>query len=141
MSAGPAPAAGGAIGGIFLATRNVKRLVAWYRALGLPVGDHGLCLIGLDGAPAKPPHALVFSIQPATGELPPTGGDLREEPYGRQRAMLNVRVADLDAVVAALRKAETEVAGPKDSPYGRFAWAKDPDGNLVELWSPAKSPK
>jgi catechol 2,3-dioxygenase-like lactoylglutathione lyase family enzyme len=128
---------GAAIGGIFLATRNVPRLVAWYRGLGLPVDDQGLCMVGPDGRPAKPPLALVFSIQQATGELPPTGGDLREEPYGRQRAMLNLRVAGLDAVVAGLRKGGHEVAGPKGDEHGRFAWAKDPDGNLVELWEPA----
>ena len=133
-----APAA--AIGGIFLTSRNVPRLIAWYRGLGLPVTDEGLCLIGLDGAPAKPPNALVFSIHPAKGELPPAGGDLREEPYGRQRAMLNVRVADLAATVAALRKADQEVAGIKDVGYGLFAWAKDPDGNLVELWQAGKPP-
>lgn len=134
-------APGAAVGGIIIASRNVARLVAWYRGLGLPVGDDGSCTVDLDGRPTPPPRAFVFSIQPAAGELPPTGGDLREEPYGRQRALLNVRVTDLDGTLDALRRRGEPAAGPKDYGYGRFAWVKDPDGNLVELWEPGKPPK
>jgi glyoxylase I family protein len=133
--------ASAAVGGVFLATRNVPRLVKWYRDLGLPLGDDGTCIQAPDGSPGKPPNAIVFSIQPAQGELPPTGGDLREEPYGRQRTMLNVRVEDLATVLGHLRAKDFPVVGPKDVGYGLFAWVKDPDGNLVELWQAVKSPR
>ena len=51
--------------------------------------------------------------------------------------MLNYRVADLDAVLAALA-AEGVAIDPKreDSKYGRFAWIFDPEGNRIELWQP-----
>ncbi len=54
-----------------------------------------------------------------------------------QRAMLNLRVDDLDAVLAKLKAAAVEI-DPKreDYDYGRFAWFNDPEGNRVELWQP-----
>lgn len=125
------------VGGIFLATHNVPRLVKWYQELGMPLGADG-SLTGDQGKTTGAP-VLVFSIQTAKGELPGTGGDLREEPYGMQRLTLNLRVADLDEVLADLRKRDIAVAGPRDYGYGRFAWVKDPDGNLVELWQAAKA--
>ena len=139
--AAPAAPAPVEVGGVFVATKDVARLVAWYRELGLPLGDDGLCVLdarGKAGAPSEAAHGLVFSIQPAKGELPATAGDLREEPYGLQRLTLNLRVSDLGAVLAGLRKRRVAFAGPRDVGYGLFAWTKDPDGNFVELWQPAQ---
>ena len=124
------------VGGVFLATHNVPRLVKWYQDLGMLVEADGSALD--EGKAAGGAPALVFSIQKATGELPGAGGDLREEPYGMQRLTLNLRVADLDAVLADLRKRDIAVAGPREDGYGRFAWVKDPDGNVIELWQAAK---
>ena len=129
------------LGGVFLATRNVARLAQWYRELGVPVGPDGMCVLDAEGAPAKSPASgFVFSIMPAQGELPGAGGDLREEPYGRQRAMINVRVTDLEVTLEGLKARDIPAVGPKDAGYGLFAWVKDPDGNLVELWQPGKQP-
>jgi predicted enzyme related to lactoylglutathione lyase len=60
-------------------------------------------------------------------------------PRGQQAAMLNYRVENLDALLDALR-AEGVTIDPKrdDSPYGRFAWIFDPEGNKIELWEPPK---
>jgi predicted enzyme related to lactoylglutathione lyase len=54
-----------------------------------------------------------------------------------QRAMLNLRVDDLAAVLEKLREAAVDI-DPKreDHDYGRFAWFNDPEGNRVELWQP-----
>lgn len=131
---GPTPL-GPEVGGVFLATKDVARLVAWYRALGIPLSDDGLHVFGAD-----PATGVVFSIQPAKGELPAAPGDLREEPYGLQRVTLNLRVVDLMATLADLRERGAQVAGPRDMGYGLFAWVKDPDGNFVELWQPATPP-
>ena len=51
---------------------------------------------------------------------------------------LNLRVRDLDAMVAQLRAAGIEVEGgpQRTSPYGRFARTHDPEGNPIELWQP-----
>jgi catechol 2,3-dioxygenase-like lactoylglutathione lyase family enzyme len=138
VTVGRGAAAPAEVGGVFLATKDVARLVAWYRGLGLPLGDDGMCVLDAAGMPPGPTHGLVFSIQPAKGELPGTGGDLREEPYGLQRLTLNLRVTDLGAVLADLRRRRVAFSGPRDVGYGIFAWVKDPDGNFVELWQPAK---
>lgn len=121
--------------GLFLATHDVPRLVAWYKALGLPVGDEGYCVVG----GGEPGTGSVFSIMPAATPLPQTpAGRISEEPYGLRSVTLNLRVRDLDAVVEDLRGRGVDVAGPRDYGYARFAWVHDPDGNVVELWEPGR---
>ena len=125
--------------GIFLASENPERLLAWYRALGVPLGDEGHCFVGGDGSPGS---GSVFSITPTTTTLPPAPDEpVAEEPYGRRRVTLNLRVDDLERAVARLRERGDRVAGPKDYGYGVFAWVHDPDGNVVELWSAGTPPQ
>ena len=51
--------------------------------------------------------------------------------------MINYRVADVDALLAALRAEGCNVMGDsEDSEYGKFGWVLDPEGNKVELWQP-----
>jgi predicted enzyme related to lactoylglutathione lyase len=51
--------------------------------------------------------------------------------------MINFRVDDLDALLAALRAEGCEVEGTgEDSEYGKFGWVTDPEGTRVELWQP-----
>jgi len=51
--------------------------------------------------------------------------------------ILNLRVADLDAMVAQLRGAGIEVSvDPDEYPNGVFASLADPDGNPIQLWEP-----
>jgi predicted enzyme related to lactoylglutathione lyase len=53
--------------------------------------------------------------------------------------MINYRLADIDALVEALRAEGVEIdAKREDYDYGRFAWIYDPDGNKIELWEPPK---
>lgn len=55
--------------------------------------------------------------------------------------MINFRVADLDATVAALRKAGITVeVGAEREPNGRFARLGDPEGNPIELWQEMPPP-
>lgn len=52
--------------------------------------------------------------------------------------MLNFRVDDLDALLAALREEGVEVDDRVvEEENGRFGWAMDPEGNRIELWEPA----
>jgi predicted enzyme related to lactoylglutathione lyase len=54
-----------------------------------------------------------------------------------QRAMINYRVDDLEALLAQLRAANVPIDPNQESaPYGHFAWITDPEGNRVELWQP-----
>jgi glyoxylase I family protein len=57
-----------------------------------------------------------------------------------RRWMLNLRVRDLDAMLAQLRAAgiEAQTRAEWDDPaIGRFARIHDPEGNPIELWQPA----
>jgi predicted enzyme related to lactoylglutathione lyase len=52
--------------------------------------------------------------------------------------MLNLRVDDLDAVLATLRSEGVRVLERReDTEQGRFGYCLDPEGNLLELWEPA----
>ena len=64
------------------------------------------------------------------------------ERFGQVHFALEVARDDLDAAVAHVREQGIEVYGPT-----HFEWMRargyyfyDPDGNLVELWSPDPSP-
>jgi predicted enzyme related to lactoylglutathione lyase len=51
--------------------------------------------------------------------------------------MLNLRVDDLDAVLASLRAEGCQVLDRReDSEQGKFGYVLDPEGGLVELWQP-----
>ena len=48
--------------------------------------------------------------------------------------MINLRVDDLDGMIADLAAKDISILGRQDEDYGRFAWILDPDGIKVELW-------
>ena len=52
--------------------------------------------------------------------------------------MINYRVADMDAMVAALESEGIKILGRQDAEYGKFAWIMDPEGNKIELFEPPK---
>lgn len=56
---------------------------------------------------------------------------------GPQSFMVNYRVENLDAVLAALQAEGVTVCPEReDQDYGRFAWIIDPEGRRIELWQP-----
>ena len=48
--------------------------------------------------------------------------------------MINLRVDDLDAMIAQLEAKGIEILGRQDEDYGNFAWILDCDGIKLELW-------
>jgi catechol 2,3-dioxygenase-like lactoylglutathione lyase family enzyme len=51
--------------------------------------------------------------------------------------MINYRVDDLPALLAALRAEGVQVDEKvEESEFGKFGWVIDPEGNKVELWQP-----
>ena len=51
--------------------------------------------------------------------------------------MVNYRVDDLHALLAALRSEGCDVVDKvEESEYGKFGWVMDPEGNKLELWEP-----
>ena len=113
------------IGGFFFRARDPEALKAWYQQhLGVFQGEEG------------------NEDEPWRQEAGPTAFEpfaADTEYFGRpeQMWMLNLRVRDLDAMVAQLRAAGIEVeVNPENYPFGRFARTHDPEGNPIELWQP-----
>jgi len=113
------------IGGVFFRARNPERLRTWY-------AEHlGVELRGFGGAvfSAVAADITVWHVAPSDDEY-----------FGapEQRAMLNYRVRDLDAMLGQLRAAGVPIDEKRhQDENGRFAWVTDPEGNRIELFEPA----
>jgi predicted enzyme related to lactoylglutathione lyase len=110
------------IGGLFFRAADPGALGAWY-------GQH----FGMTSADYTPwvqaAGPTIFAPFPADTDYFPPG----------KAWMLNLRVEDLDGVIAGLTAAGIAViTKPEwDSPEtGRFARLHDPEGNAIELWEP-----
>jgi predicted enzyme related to lactoylglutathione lyase len=118
------------IGGIFFKARDPASLRAWYqRHLGIDVqawGGAAFTWTDERGQPAG--GTTVWSIAPAQAD---------QFAPGTAPFMINYRVDDVQALIAALREEGCHVLEKvDDSEYGKFAWVIDPEGNKVELWQP-----
>ncbi|HUF36409.1 MAG TPA: VOC family protein, partial [Gemmatimonadales bacterium] len=116
------------IGGIFFKARDPDLLREWYRDhLGLELADWGgVVFQGTAASPAGRLATTVWSIFPA---------DTTYFEPGSAPFMVNYRVEDLDAVLAALRSEGCQVDDRvESSEFGRFGWVVDPEGNRLELW-------
>ncbi|MGA3105853.1 MAG: VOC family protein [Terriglobales bacterium] len=117
------------IGGVFLKARDPKALAAWYaQHLGIQMADYGgATFLWSDELPAG-------TGQTAWMLFPDASKHFGSET---QRAMINYRVDDLEALLTQLRAANVPVDPKQESAsYGHFAWITDPEGNRVELWQP-----
>ena len=110
------------IGGIFIKSPDPARLREWYhKHLGIPVEAWGGTAFQGDGT-------TVWNVFEASSNY-----------FNPSQAqfMVNYRVADLRALIAALRAEGCQVDDKVDeSEYGKFGWVVDPEGNKVELWEP-----
>ena len=118
------------IGGIFFKAKDPAALGAWYKEhLGIDVQPWGGALFRSgddDGAAGGTTTAWNITKEETTYFAPSDSS-----------FMVNYRVADLDALVGALRaEGCTVVDTSNDLDYGKFAWVMDPEGNKVELWEP-----
>ena len=66
--------------------------------------------------------------------LSPFGADSDYFAPSEQPFMINLRVDDLDGMLADLQAKGIAPLGRQDEDYGRFAWILDCDGIKVELW-------
>jgi predicted enzyme related to lactoylglutathione lyase len=116
------------IGGVFLRSKDPKRLSAWYiEHLGLPATEWGVNFEWKDEVPPG-------TGQTAWSTFPDDTKYFGEDP---RHVMIDYRVDDLDALLAKLEVAGVWIDPKRDnSDFGRFAWIKDCDGNRVELWQP-----
>lgn len=113
------------IGGIFLKCRDRDKTREWYQThLGIAMEDWGAQMNWRD-EPHPEAYSVLSFFRRSTDYFDPS-----EQPF-----MLNLRVADLDALVAELRTAGIALIGqPLVEEFGKFAWIMDPEGNKIELW-------
>ncbi len=110
------------IGGFFFRAQDPAALAKWYaNHLGVGAGEYGVW-------------------QPQTGPsvFSPFKADTDYFAADKQW-MLNLRVENLDGLIASLREAGIEVVTKEewDMPgLGRFARIHDPEQNPIELWEP-----
>lgn len=134
------------LGGVFVFSQDPGALAEWYaRVFGLEfegVGEQGSYYVFWSRADQDPERRLdtTFAVLPARGALPrpapnPDPGDM----YGDQAYMVNLRVEDMDRMLAHLETQQVPVIGRQDEDYGRFVWVRDADGNRVELYQPLAS--
>ena len=118
------------IGGVFFNARDPVTLRAWYKThLGIDVQSWGGAAFTWADAEGKP----------TAGTTAWTINDASSKAFAPSTAsfMVNYRVADLHALVAALKSEGCNVLEKVDeSEYGKFGWVIDPEGNKVELWEP-----
>lgn len=113
------------IGGFFFRSRDPAALQRWYEDV-----------LGVNAVPGS--YGEEYWVQ-REGEtvfapLDPDSSMLGEPE--RQWA-INFRVGDLEAMVAQVRAAGSEVeVDPEEYPNGWFAWTGDPEGNRVQLRQP-----
>lgn len=118
------------MGGYFFRSADPEKLKAWYRD-HLAVG--GGCGVDENGQS----NDWVWFVE---------GGPMVFEPFKQasdyfpadKQAMINLRVRDLDGLLADLRAAGIAVAREEAMEgVGRFARIHDPEGNPIELWEQA----
>lgn len=112
------------VGGIFFRAQDPEALSAWYlEHLGVGATSPGEWSWTTQGGP------LVFAPFDAATDYWPAD----------HQFMLNLRVSDLDALLATLTASGIDaIVDPAwDSPEtGRFARIHDPEGHPIELWQP-----
>lgn len=117
------------IGGIFIKAKNPGMLRDWYKKhLGIKIQTWGgTSFDWVDSSGKQTAGTTVWMIGDGKNFAPSTAS-----------FMVNYRVADLHALLAALRAEECDVMEKtEESEYGKFGWVMDPEGNKIELWEPA----
>ena len=121
------------MGGYFFRAKDPPGLKAWYRE---HLGVGGGC--GTDEKGES--NEWVWFTQ---------GGPIVFEPFkqdsdyfpAEKTAMVNLRVTNLDGLLAGLRDAGIEIITKEEwdsMGIGRFARIHDPEGNPIELWEPVQ---
>ena len=115
-------------GGVFLRANDPEALYKWYEQhLGLGKRT-GYFAYPAATPPANEGAEIVFTFFKQTSTYFPPA----------QKAMINLQVDDLDALLDRLIQAGVDVDPKRDSyDFGKFGWFTDPEGNRVEVWQRA----
>ena len=120
------------IGGIFFKTNDKDAMREWYQKhLGMDIAPEGYAIFGWrDADNPEREGCSVWSI--FADDAPKFAAT--DAPF-----MLNYRVENLDALLAALREEGVAVDDKIEEDFnGRFGWITDPEGRRIELWEPAE---
>jgi len=117
------------IGGIFFKCKDPKQMRAWYQKhLGLNTNAYGAVFEWRQGADTSQKGFLQWSpFNEKTKYFAPSTKDY----------MINYRVANLTALVAALKEEGVTITDTIETfEYGKFVHILDAEGNKLELWEP-----
>jgi catechol 2,3-dioxygenase-like lactoylglutathione lyase family enzyme len=117
------------LGGFFFRTADPESTARWFTdVLGLPTENWGRAFRWRERDEPERKGYTVMGLHGASSTY--------FEPSERE-FMINLRVDDLDAVLADLRGRGVETIKLFDEePNGRFAHVMGPDGIKLELWQP-----
>ncbi len=117
------------LGGIFFKCKDPKKVREWYHThLGLQTNAYGAVFEWRQGTDTNKKGFTQWSPFKETTKY--------FEP-GTRDFMINYRVADINALVADLRKNGVTILDTIETyDYGKFVHILDVEGNKVELWEP-----
>jgi len=117
------------IGGIFFKCKDPKTLKEWYKThLGFNTDEYGTVFAWYQGADSTQKGFTQWS--------PFTENTKYFEPSAKD-FMFNYRVADMDKLVAELKKEGVTILDTIETyDYGKFVHIMDCEGNKIELWEP-----
>ncbi len=111
------------LGGVFYKVADPAATQAWYQEMLGIGGDWGATFRYADEG-TEDPYSLLSPFKQETDYMAPSTAGF----------MLNLRVDDLDGMIAQLGEKGIEILGRQDEEYGNFAWILDCDGVKLELW-------
>jgi catechol 2,3-dioxygenase-like lactoylglutathione lyase family enzyme len=117
------------LGGVFFKAEDPAALADWYgRHLGIGIeGWGGTQFFWRRDDTGERAYTVWSPFKASTEYFKPS-----DKPF-----MLNFRVDDLDATLAALREEGCNVLDRgEDGEQGKFGYVMDPEGHLIELWQP-----
>jgi predicted enzyme related to lactoylglutathione lyase len=117
------------IGGMFIRANDSEKLAQWYQThLGMQHETWGDSKVYYISYPYKDAegtdHYFAWSIMP-----------FKEPVMNKPNVFtINLRVNNMEQVVAHLQNLGVEVSDVEKHEQGKFAWCKDAEGNQIELW-------
>jgi predicted enzyme related to lactoylglutathione lyase len=109
------------LGGIFYKVEDKEATARWYKEM-LGVGGEWGAMFPFAAEPQG--YSLLSPFKATSDYFEPS----------KSGFMINLRVDDLDGMIAQLETKGIEILGRQDEDYGKFAWILDCDGIKVELW-------
>ena len=111
------------LGGIFYKVADPAATSAWYKD-NLGVGGEWGAIFPWAAEAGGDAYSLLSPFKQSTDYMEPSTAGF----------MINLRVDDLDSMIAHLEGKGIAILGRQDEDYGNFAWIMDPDGIKIELW-------